>query len=52
MFTHAQDYVDIINKIWVGCEKQVKNVSLSIEWTRIKISAGQLHSDFFVIKKF
>ena len=26
---YARDNVDFINKIWLGCEKQVKNVSLS-----------------------
>ena len=41
MVTHARDNVDFINKILVGCEKQVKNVSLS-SWFRYNLSKVEI----------
>ena len=41
MVTHARDNVDFINKIWVGCEEQAKNVSLS-SWFRYNLSKVEI----------
>ena len=41
MVTHARGCVDFINKIWVGCEKQVKNVSLS-SWFHYHLSKVEI----------
>ena len=41
MVTRARDNVDFINKIWVGCEEQAKNVSLS-SWFRYNLSKVEI----------
>ena len=41
MVTLARDNVDFFNKIWVGCEEQVKNVSL-LSWFRYNLSKVEI----------
>ena len=50
MVTHVRGCVNFINKIWVGCEKQVKNVSLS-SWFHCKLSKVEImcNVDHFLI---